>query len=130
MSDLKRKCELEKLYVKGEMRKDALFGEYFIYNSFDTNSRIICVEKLFNDKESVLRDLEAKKKRIFNRHDNFLNILDYSLEEQKNWCSTFYLLKTFYEFSDKTLKRLIIDKKSQEGDKGLFNAKELTFLMY
>jgi serine/threonine protein kinase len=130
MGDLKRKCELEKLYVKGDMKRDQLFGEYYVYNSFETNSKIICVEKLFNDKETVLRELEAKKKKIFNRHDNFLNVLDYSLEEQKNWCSTFYLLKTFYEYSEKTLKREIIDRKNSESSVGSFSAKEMTYLLY
>ncbi len=114
MGDLKRKSDLEKHYVKGEMRKDGLFGEYYVYNSFENSNQIICVEKLFNDKESVLRELEAKKKKIFNKHDHFLNILDYSLEEQKNWCSTFYLLKSFYEYSDQNLKRGIIGKKSSD----------------
>lgn len=67
MSELKRKSELESTYKKGAARKDNFFGECFIYNSIQGHSQIICVEKLFTDKDSVSREIDAKKKRILNK---------------------------------------------------------------
>ena len=130
MSDVKRKSDLETTYSKGQMRKDPFFGEYFTYNAIQGSSQIICVEKLFNDKESVLREVEAKKKKILNKHPNVLNLLDYSVEVQSNWCSTFYLLKLFYEWPEKTLKQAILERKSAAGAAGSFSMKEATNLLY
>ena len=130
MSDMKRKSELETTYTKGPMRKDAFFGEFFIYNPIQGQAPIICVEKLFNDKESINREVDAKKKKILNKHDYIVNLLDYSVEVQSKWCSTFYLLKTFYEFSDKNLKKEILDRKGLSGSAGGFTMSELTHLLY
>ena len=130
MSDIKRKSDLETTYSKGQMRKDPFFGEHFAYNAIQGSSQIICVEKLFNDKESILREIEAKKKKILNKHPNILNLLDYSVEVQSNWCSTFYLLKLFYEWPEKTLKQAILERKSTPGPGGFFSLKEATNLLY
>lgn len=48
---------------------------------------------------------------MFNKHENFLNVLEFSIEVQKDWCATFYIIKTFFEFPEKSLKQLIIEKK-------------------
>lgn len=132
MSDIKRKSDLETTYTKGQLRKDMFFGDFYIYNSIggSGNPQIICVEKIFNDKESILREIEAKKKRILNKNEYLVNLLDYSVEVQTNWCSTFYLLKCFYEYMDKNLTGEIIDRKKINGDKNRFKMEELTHLMY
>jgi len=130
MSDLKRKSDLETTFTKGQLRKDPFFGDFFVYNAINGGSQIICVEKLFNDKESTLRDIEAKKKRILNKNEYLVNLLDYSVEVQSNWCSTFYLLKCFYEFVDRNLIGEILERKRLTGDKNRFKMEELTHLMY
>ncbi len=87
------------------------------------------------------KDVEEIKKQIFNKHDYILNILDYSIEVQKDWCATFYILRTFYEFPEKSLKQIIIDRKLtatpldenyNNDDDPVHNAKseELTHLLY
>lgn len=130
MSDLKRKSDLETTFTKGQLRKDLFFGDFFVYNAINGGSQIICVEKLFNDKESTLRDIEAKKKHILNKNEYLVNLLDYSVEVQSNWCSTFYLLKCFYEFVDRNLIGEILARKRLTGDKNRFKMEELTHLMY
>jgi hypothetical protein len=130
MSDLKRKSNLETTYVKGQLRKDTFFGDFYVFNAINGDSKLICVEKLFNDKESILREIEVKKKRMLNKNENLVNLLDYSVEVQSNWCSTFYLLKCFYEFVDRNLILEILDRKKLTGDKNHFRMEELTHLMY
>lgn len=130
MSKLSRKSDLESTYTKGPARKDLFFGDFFVYNAIKGGSQIICVEKLFNEEESVKREIDAKKKRILNKHEYLVNLLDYSLEEQRNWCSTFYLLKCFYEYVDRNLIGEILDRKKMAGDKNQFKMEELTHLMY
>ena len=70
------------------------------------------MEKVFNDRNSLNKEAEDVKKHMFNKHDYFLNVLEFSIEVQKDWCATFYILKTFYEYPEKSLKQLILEKKS------------------
>lgn len=130
MSKLNRKSDLETTYTKGQSRKDLFFGDFFVYNAIRGGSQIICVEKLFNEEETVKREIEAKKKRILNKQDYLVNLLDYSVEEQRNWCSTFYLLKCFYEYVDRNLIGEILERKKLADNKSSFKMEELTHLMY
>ena len=130
MADLKRKSNIEIEYTKGNIRRDNFFGECFEYKSIKGNDSKICVEKLLNDKDAVIREIELRKKRMINNHEYLVNLLDYSVDVQTNWCSTFYLLKCFYEFVDKNLIAEILARKKMSGDKNRFKMEELTHLMY
>lgn len=135
-----RQSQFELKYKKGTLAKNQLFGEHYIYFGNDNNSKIICVEKIYNDRSSLNRAIEEIKKKILNKHEYILNILDYSVEVQKNWCATFYLLRAFYEYPDKSLKKIILDWKDEgprervpsDEDDPVHNAKseELTHLLY
>ena len=43
-------------------------------------SKIISIEKIYNDRGSLNRAVEEVKKKILNKHDYILNLLDYSVE--------------------------------------------------
>ncbi len=70
---------------------------------------------MFNDRGTLNRAIEAVKKKMFSKHDYLINLLDYSVEVQKNWCSTFFLLRAFYEYPEKSLKKIILENKEKEG---------------
>ena len=129
-SDVARQSNLEMKYTKQELLKDAFFGEFYVYTDNANDSKIICIEKLLSDKEALKRDIEQIKKKILNKHDYVLNLLDYSVEVQSNLCSTFYLLKTFYEHPNKSLKKEINERKLQGGSAGNFKNTDLTHLLY
>lgn len=130
-NEYERQSHFELKYTKGGQSKNALFGDHFIYTQKETNSKIICIEKLYNDRSTLNRSIEEIKKKILNKHDYILNLLDYSVEVQKNWCSTFYLLRVFYEYPDKSLKKMIIEKKQMNDLKEKdFKTEELTHLLY
>ena len=99
-----RQSQFEIQCKKGAVQKNALFGDHYVYYNDQNNQQLICVEKIYNDKSSLNKDVEEIKKQIFNKHDYILNILDYSIEVQKELCATFYVLRTFYEFPEKSLK--------------------------
>lgn len=129
-SDVARQSNLELKYKKQQQLKDAFFGEFYVYNDSANDSKIICIEKLLSDKEALKREIEQIKKKILNKHDYILNLLDYSVEVQSNLCSTFYLLKTFYEHPNKSLKKEINERKLQGGSTGNFKNTDLTHLLY
>lgn len=59
---------------------------------------IICVEKLKNNQQAVMNEIDTIKKAIFNKNEYQFNYLDFSIEIQKTWCSTHYVLKVFQEY--------------------------------
>ena len=124
---LKRKSNYEIQFIKGLLIKDSILGNYFEYSNKKNNMKIICIEKLLNNRQELLKKIEESKKKILNKNENLLNILDYSVDVQNNWCSTFYLLKLFYEYPNKSLKEEINSRKSKNQN---FNMKELTHLLY
>lgn len=124
---LKRKSNYEIQFSKGILKKDDVLGNYFEYTNNKNKTKIICIEKLLNNRQELLKKIEESKKKILNKNENMLNILDFSVEVQKNWCSTFYLLKLFYEFPQNSLKKEISIRKNKNKN---FNMKELTHLLY
>lgn len=124
---LKRKSNYEIQFSKGNPKKDDILGTYFEYSNNKNSSKIICIEKLLNSRQELLKNIEESKKKILNKNENMLNILDFSVEIQKNWCSTFYLLKLFYEYPKQSLKDEIKSRKNKNQN---FNMKELTHLLY
>ncbi len=128
--NFERQSHYENKYKKTGQSKNALFGEHFIYTNNETNTQIICKEKLYNDRTSLNRAIEDIKIKILNKHDYVLNLLDYSVEVQKNWCSTFYLLRAFYEYPEMSLKKMIVKRKKLSSMEGNFKSEELTHLLY
>ena len=81
-SNYERQSQYEIKFQKGSPAKNSLFGEHFIYFSKDSkdNKKIVCVEKMFNDRSSLNKAIAEVKKKILNKHDYILNLLDYSVE--------------------------------------------------
>ena len=129
-TDVARQSNLETKYAKSEQLKDAFFGDFIVYVDKSSDTKILCVEKLISDKEALKKEIEQIKKKILNKHDYVLNLLDYSVEVQSNLCSTFYLLKTFYEHPNKSLKKEINERKLQGGSTGNFKNTDLTHMLY
>lgn len=45
----------------------------------------------------VLQEVDRLKKKIFNKNDYQINLLDFSIHVQKTWCSTMFILRLFLE---------------------------------
>ena len=56
-----------------------------------------------------------------------IQMKDYSTKEKNDFCSTFYTLKTFWEYQPNHLKKDILDRKSKGQD---YSTVELTHLFY
>ena len=130
MSELKRSSPYDTKYTKGMTRKDPVIGEYSVMNPIEGKESIICIEKLYNDKDSLIKDIEQKKRRMLGKHEYLLNVLDYSVIVEKSLCSSFFILKTFIEYPYKSLKQEILEKKSKSSGQDSFNLEELTYLLY
>ena len=93
------------------MQKSNIFGDHFVYSKKETQQKVICIEKSFGEKRSLEKEIEEIKKQILLKNDYILSILDYSIEIQKSWCATQFVLRVFIEYPEKNLKQLIMEKK-------------------
>ncbi len=103
MVEIKRKSEYETKFVKGIKKTDDVFGEHYIYNSIESNEQIISVEMTISDKEEALKEIERVKRGMLLKHKNLITILDYSFEQQNNLCSSFFIIRVFYDYTEQTL---------------------------
>ena len=112
--EIERTSLIEKKYTKGQNKKDNEIGSYLEYEDPSSKQTVICQEKIFSDRASLLKEIEKIKKKILNKNEYFLNTLDYSVQVQKNWCSTMYSLRIFMEQPKNNLKSEI-QKHNGEG---------------
>lgn len=78
--EIERTSIIEKKYAIGKSKKDNEIGQYTEYHDSSTNLTVICQEKMFSDRASLLKEIEKVKKKILNKNEYFLNTLDYSVK--------------------------------------------------
>lgn len=120
-SDLDRKSPLEK-YAQVRKLNDPRFGEVQILQSPLGKEYIAAQELKFTDEKSVSAAVVAARKRLNLKHPNLVGLLDYSVSKQSELCSTFYILRLFYDYPKTDLKKEGTDRGKQGGH---FSAQEL-----
>lgn len=120
-AELDRKSPLEKF---SQVRKlnDPRFGEVQILQNPQGKEFIAAQELKFTDEKSVSAAVIAARKRLAVKHPNLVNLVDYSVLKQSELCSTFYILRLFYEYPKTDLRKEGTDREKR-GDK--FSAEEL-----
>lgn len=127
--ELKLTSKFDKNYTLGGHKNDNIFGSYSVLTSKLSSVPIILVTKLFTDRQELSREIELVRQRLSLTNQNVVNLLDYSIEVKKTFCSTMYNLKQYFEIPQKSLRRDIIDRKSKKPQT-FYNNRDLTFLLY
>ena len=126
--DYKRVSEYEKNFkFKKKLQKEPRFGNCSIIQNPKTNQLIVVKEKRANDKKEAARLIMNARKLKNHRHPNILNLLDYSVKKHSELCSSFFIIKYFYEYPKSDLNREM--KLRGRNAKG-FSDVELTHLLY
>lgn len=126
-ADYERKSEFEKDFKFNRKLKDPRFGEVSLIQNPKTRQFLAVKEKRINDKKEAGKAIVNARKRLSNKHPNILNLLDYSVTKQSELCSSFYVLKLFYEFPRSDLHRET-QERSKKGES--FSDTELTHILY
>ena len=92
---LERKSNLESQFEKTTQTRSEYLGEFWLYKNHSTGKTIVCKEQLKNNQQALMKEIDFIKKEIFNKNEYQVNLLDFSIQVQKTWCSTQYVLKVF-----------------------------------
>ena len=121
--------DLEENLKSRKPGKDDFFKEVWIDMDYNTKKKYLIVQRLYNDQKIAEREAEFKRKRKGLTDDYFVNLVDYSFEIKKNLCSTNYIIRSFYEYPQKPLKREIYERR-KNSKVSKFSMEEMTHLFY
>jgi len=126
-ADFARVSELEKSFKFFKKINDPRFGDISIIQNPQTRQFIALKEKKINDRKEAGQNILYARKRVSLKHPNLLNLLDYSVTKHSELCSSFYILKLFFEYP-KTDLRKDVQERERIGES--FSDIELTHLLY
>ena len=126
-SDYNKTSALEKNFKFFKRLNDPRFGEVSIIQNPKSREFLAVREKKITDRKEAGRQIMSARNRMSHNNPYILNLKDYSVTKQSELCSSFYILKMFYEYPKSDLRKELQEKQRQ-GDS--FNDVELTHLLY
>ena len=126
-TDYERKSDFERDFKFNRKLKDPRFGEVSLIQNPKSRQFLAVKEKRINDKKEAGKAIINARKRLGNKHPNVLNLVDYSVTKQSELCSSFYVLKLFYDFPKSDLHREV-QERAKKGE--TFSDIELTHILY
>jgi hypothetical protein len=88
---------------------------------------LVVKEKKINAKDEAGRQILMARQRMELQHPNLLRLVDYSIAKHQELCSSFFILKMFFEYPKSDMKRDTTERKKTGVG---YSFKELTHLMY
>ena len=126
-ADYEKSSPIEKTHQRGKQLDDPRFGQVTLYSNPANRSFVAVKERKVTDKAEAGRLITAARQRLAMTHPNLINLLDYSVTKQSELCSSFYIIRYFFEFPKNDLRKQFIDRQKQGVG---FNSQELTNLLY
>lgn len=123
--DLNKKSNLDK-FSSVKKLNDPRFGEISIVQNSQSKEFFASKELKFTDIKSLGVAVNEAKNRLGLKHPNLVAFHDYSVSKQSELCSTFYILKVYYEYPKTDLKKELIEK-TKKGEK--FTGDELNGIL-
>lgn len=126
-SDYERKSDLEKDFKFQKKFNDPRFGEISLIQNPSTRQFLAVKDKRINDKKETGKVIVNARKKMTNNNPYILSLIDYSVAKQAELCSSFYLVRLFYDFPRSDLYR---EMQEREKNGQSFDDIELTHILY
>ena len=110
-ADLNRSSDIEKSYKFFKKVGDPRLGEVSILQDTKTRNFLASREVKLNARADAVRLVLWARKRVGIRHAHLLNLLDYSVSKHSELCSSFYIVKFFFEYPKTDLKKEILERQ-------------------
>lgn len=124
--ELNKQSEYETKFTFYKKHTDPSMGEITLLKN--TAGLVICYkEQIKNSKEHFAHAIMEARERLKMNHKYLLDMKDYSTKQKNDFCSTFYTIRTFFEYQMNNLQKEIKHRKDSGID---FSMIELTHLLY
>ncbi len=126
-ADFAKTSQYDKTYRQIKTLNDPRFGDIHILQNPQTRQVVAVREKKVTDRAEAGRQIIAARNRLALKNPYLVNLLDYSVIKQSELCSSFYIIKYYFEYPRTDLRKYYLDKeKSGQG----LTAAELTHILY
>ena len=123
-SDYNKESQQEQYFkFHKKVNNDATGGEYTILKNTQSGDFSMMRERVMNSKDAIAQAIIKSKKRLTHKNNHLLNMIDYSTKSQSDFCSTFYKIRTFWEFEKNDLQKEI--RARQSGGKNFVTSFKL-----
>jgi serine/threonine protein kinase len=124
--ELNKPSDCETKYTFYKKHSDPSMGEVTLLKN--TAGSLICYkEQIKNSKEQFAQAIMEARERLKLNHKYLIEMKDYSTKQKNDFCSTFYTIRTFFEYQMNNLQKEIKHRKDGGID---FSMIELTHLLY
>ena len=110
-ADYTRTSDLEKNFKFFKRINDPRFGDISIIQNPQSREFLAVREKKINDRAEAGRQVLAARQRVQLKSPFLLELKDYSVVKQSELCSSFYILKYFYEYPRSDLRKEIQERQ-------------------
>lgn len=125
--ELNKKSDIENRYAFYKKHSDPSMGEISLLKDSSTNDVICFKEQIKNSKQLFAQAIMEARERLKLNHSYLIEMKDYSTKQTNDFCSTFYTIRTFYEYQMNNLQKEIKHRKDRGID---FTMIELTHQLY
>lgn len=126
-ADYNKVSQYDRSFRQIKALNDPRFGDIQILQNPSTRQVIGVRERKVTDKAEAARLILAARNRLELKNPYLVNLLDYSVTKQSELCSSFYIIKYYFEYPRTDLRKLILDR--EKNGQGLTSA-ELTNILY
>ena len=110
-ADLNRVASIEKSYKFFKKVADPRLSEVSIVQDPATRNFLAAREVRVNARNDAVKLVLWARKRVGIKHPALLNLVDYSVTKQSELCSSFYIVKLFFEYPKTDMKKEILERQ-------------------
>lgn len=126
-NDFQKNSSYEQNYKVFKKFNDPRFGDIIVLQNPKTRDIVFAKEKRVNEKPELKKQIQITRKRINLNCPYILTLLDYSVSKHSELCSSFFILKRFYEYPKNDLKKEFSERQKTVRK---FTSVEMTHFFY
>lgn len=126
-ADYAKTSQFDKSHRQIKTLNDPRFGDIHILQNPQTRQVVAVREKKVTDKAEAGRLILAARNRMALNNPYLVNLLDYSVTKQSELCSSFYIIKYYFEYPRTDMRKFT---QEREKNGGTLSSAELTHMLY
>ena len=107
--------------------EDPRWGQVKIMENRQNHQRVLVVERRVDNEVLLTREVNHAERRLRLNNSGLLELKDYSTRKVPELCTTYYVIRYYYEEIPTDLQKEILERKKRNMG---FSDQELTYILY